>query len=61
MVNETQKINFKKISLECMFITEVPVSSLEIHCISHKKTHYEIVTKIGLLSFSTNVLPFKIS
>lgn len=43
-----------------MFIIEVPVSSLEIHYISRKKTYYEIVTEIGLLSFSTNVFPFRI-
>lgn len=33
-----------------MFIIEVPVSSLEIHYVSHKKTQ-EMVTEIELLSF----------
>lgn len=42
-----------------MFIIEVPVFDLEIHCVSCKKT-YEMVTKTELLSFSTNVLTFKI-
>ena len=32
----------------------------EIHCNFHKKTHYEMVAEIGLLSFSTSVLPHRI-